>query len=406
MEDYHYDIIVVGAGASGVFAAIIAKEHFPNLKICILEKTTKALSKVKISGGGRCNVTHNPNYISELSAVYPRGYKELPSVLNQFNFNHIIDWLSQNNIKLHTEADGRMFPTTNSSQTIIDCFLNKCFELDIPIIYQSNISKINVNNAFFELRMANGLSFFTKKLILSIGGCVTSNHINLLTQIGIKLKPTIPSLFSFNVPISPLKGLEGIAFNCKINLEGSKLSSLGPTLITHWGVSGPAVLKLSAHAAIYLFEKKYEYTAIFNFIPELSRDEFKSLLLHYKKQNVIIGHLKVLNLPARLMHKLISIANVNPNKKFPEITNIEIEKLIDVFMNFRLSCKGKTTYKEEFVSSGGVDRKTIDFKTMQSKQVPNLYFTGEMIDIDGITGGFNFQNAWSTAFIAGKNINF
>ncbi len=400
------DLIIVGAGASGIFAALAAKEKYPEKKILILEKTTKALSKVKISGGGRCNVTHDWRRVDHLTNFYPRGHKELRNVFSAFSAEDTILWFQNRNVKLKIEDDGRMFPITNSSQTIVDCLLNECDKLEIKIVYSTEIDLIEIHDGKFFIRTKCSKQYFCNKLILAVGGLNTTKGIQLIRSLNLESIETVPSLFSFNIPNSPLAGLEGLSLeNCEIQISESKFSVTGPIIITHWGISGPAVLKLSSFAAEQLFHQNYNFKILINFFPEYNEIQFFEFIQKTLKNNSKIkfyNH-KIKAIPSRLFQRLFSISKISESKNCADLSKSEIQTLINLFTKFTLSCSGKTTYKDEFVTAGGIDLKKINLKNMEYKTIPGLFVVGEMINVDGITGGFNFQNAWSTGYIAGVN---
>lgn len=401
------DIIIIGAGASGIFAAINAAKNNPNLNITILEKTSKTLSKVKVSGGGRCNVTHACFEPSELIKFYPRGGKELRSVFYNFNPTNTINWFLERNVTLKTESDGRMFPSTDNSQTIIDCFLKEVDKYKVDIQYQSNLTNITPTENGFEL-VVNDNKINCKKLLIASGGINKLEQAKLITNLGHQIIIPAPSLFTFNLPKNSLLSLQGLVSNVEIKILGSKFIEQGPLLVTHWGVSGPAVLKLSSWGARYLQEKNYEFDFMINWLPNIKNDEvLKQELLQHKQNN---GAKKVINqldfdIPKKLKLFLLEKSGISLEQKWAEISKKQLNKLIEVLMRDVYSSKGKTTFKSEFVSCGGIKLNEVNFKTMESKIVSNLYFSGEILDIDALTGGFNFQAAWSTAFIAAENMS-
>ena len=402
-----YDLIIVGAGASGIFAAITAKENCFNCSVLVIEKTSKALGKVKISGGGRCNVTHDPKKSLLLPEIYPRGSKEMRSPFSQFSFQDTVDWFASHGVKLKTESDGRIFPVTDSSQTIIDCFLNLCKNYEIKLQYSEEIINIKQEFNTFTLTSNQNNIYRSKFLILALGGINSTKTQAILNTIQVVYKPAIPSLFSFNIPSSPFEGLEGLSFdNVEICISQTKYKNNGPMIITHWGISGPAVLKLSAFAAIELHELQYEYEVKLNFLPEYSEAEIQKYLADKKQTEAkqLITNTKIHSLPTRLVKRIIELSSIESNQKWADLKKSEMYLLVQHLTQFKLRCSGKTTYKEEFVTAGGVDLKLVNMKTMECKTIPNLYFIGEMINVDGITGGFNFQNAWTTGFTSGVDI--
>lgn len=377
-----------------------------NYKIKILEKTNKILSKVKISGGGRCNVTNHcfDNY--ELIKNYPRGSKELIQVFSKFSVEQTINWFKQQGVILKTEADGRMFPYTNNSQTIIDCFINLAIKYDIEIITQCEVKSITKNqNKFNVITEKNNLE--PDALIVALGGHNKLSAYKLISEMGHTIDEPIPSLFTLNLPDEIIKKeLQGISVkNAQIKIVNSKLSYNGPVLITHWGFSGPAVLKLSAFAAEDFFKSAYKAGIIINWVFPLKSNEIENQLKIIQKElhRSLPYTNPSFNLPKRLWEFLCLASGIDNSKPWAEISNKQLNKLIENLTRSNYKMEGKTTFKEEFVTCGGVNLKEIDFKTMQSKLVPNLFFCGEVLNIDGITGGFNFQNAWSTAWVCAQS---
>lgn len=359
-------VVVVGGGAAGFFAAIAAKKTYPQATVTLHERTNQVLSKVRISGGGRCNVTHACFDPKELVKHYPRGSKELLGPFHRFQPADTIEWFLDKGIELKTEDDGRMFPVTDSSQTIIDCLLKEADRVGVQIQLQSKFSLSELD---------------ADRLILATGSA--KGGWEMAKAFGHTIQPPVPSLFTFNIPDFPLESLAGISLDrVGLMLEGTKLFQEGPLLITHWGFSGPAALKLSAFGARFLAEKNYDVGLCIDWIPQFSKDELIGLLSQDNPR-------KALPLPKRLWN-LLSGRDESP-----------IHKLCEKLKSDRYQVKGKTTNKAEFVTCGGVTLSEIHFKTMESKLRPGLYFCGEILDIDGVTGGFNFQNAWTTGWIAG-----
>ena len=372
-----FDLIILGGGAAGIFAACNAPG-----KVLLIEKTAQLLSKVRISGGGRCNVTHHCFDPKELVKNYPRGHKELLGPLYKFGPQETIDWFAKRGVKLKTEKDGRMFPVTDSSETIINCLLKN---VKAEIRTRTRIQKIIRTVEGFELDQLK-----TKKLLLATGSSHKGHTI--AKEFGHTIIDPVPSLFTFNVPNSPLKELSGISVPTKITLDN--FTQTGPLLITHFGFSGPACLKLSAFAARHLAEKKYCATLKINWLPEFTIDQIKNA--NPKKQLSSINLL-----PKSLWKALIGPLG---EKKIGTLSNKNLEQLKEKLQNDSYQVQGKTTNKEEFVTCGGISLREVNFKTMESKLCPGLYFAGEILDIDGVTGGFNFQNAWTTSFYAGSNL--
>jgi len=398
------DLAILGGGAAGFFSAISAAEKFPHKKIILFEKSQNILSKVKISGGGRCNVTHNCLDNNLLIKNYPRGSKELLSAFYQFSVKDTIDWFKKNGVEIITENDGRMFPASNKSQSIIDCLLKKTEELNIKIITQAKIEVKKVGD-YFELVFTNAdWVYQTKKLIVACGGYPQKDSYNWLNFSGHKIIEPTPSLFTFNVKDKNLSSLMGISVkNARVKILNSKFDFSGPLLITHWGFSGPAVLKLSAFAAIWLKEKNYEYSVEIKWIDEMEVDN----LIDFVAEKNNNGKKKIVNVNTLFSERLwiyfLSKTEINPDSILAEVSNKQLNKLAEIINCDTYIANGKTTFKEEFVTAGGIDLKEINFKTMESKLCKGLFFAGEILNVDGITGGFNFQAAWTTGFISGIN---
>jgi len=371
-----FDLIIVGGGAAGIFAALAAKIAHPKASVLLIEKTAVLLAKVRISGGGRCNVTHACFEPMQLVKNYPRGEKELLGPFHRFQPRDTIEWFEARGVQLKTEKDGRIFPITDRSETIIRCLLSEAKKLGVEIRTTTRIEKIEPG---FLLKLQNGETLHCKRLLLATG----SNHEGYAwaQAFGHTIQKPVPSLFTFNVPTSPLKEQSGISVDpVKLQFTGSSLSQTGPLLITHFGFSGPAALKLSAWAARFLFEKEYRANLIINWLPDYSQEE-------------IIQQLKTSPTPFKFAKNLWKML---ASEKSPLALAQKLQA--DIY-----AVDGKTTHKEEFVTCGGVTLKEVDFKTMQSKLCPGLFFAGEILDIDGVTGGFNFQSAWTTGFIAGSS---
>lgn len=401
-------IIIIGGGAAGYFCAINIAMLNPNLAITILEKTSKTLGKVKISGGGRCNVTHSCFDIDTLAKNYPRGAHFLKKCFYTFNTQHTVEWFAKQGVKLHTEADGRMFPTTNSSQTIIDTLSNLVHQYNIAIITSCTVNKITLHNDAYTLTTNTNHTYTANKLCIATGGYPKIEQYQWLQQLQtnqLLIEQPVPSLFTFNLSNSKeLLALMGVsAPNCIVKINGTKLSQQGIVLITHWGLSGPAILKLSAFAAQHIHSTNYNYSISINWVGTYTET---ALSLHWNSltshTNQTVGNHNPLQLPTRLWHYLLQQATITLTSKWQNISKETQNKLIKLLTNQQLAVQGKTTYKEEFVTCGGIQLHQINHTTLQHKQLPNLYFAGEILNIDGITGGFNFQNAWTTGYIAAK----
>jgi predicted Rossmann fold flavoprotein len=403
-----FDLIVVGGGAAGFFGAIIAAEKKREFYILILEKTPKLLSKVKVSGGGRCNVTHHCFEPSALAKHYPRGSKELKSLFRKFQAKDMVTWLESKNVKLKAEADGRMFPMTDSSQTIIDCFLREAERNKIEIRLNSEVTDIQSTKSGFKISVGmNGQHVTAKKVLIASGGYNNLKSYEWIARASLDIVAPIPSLFTFNDSEKKFTDLMGVAVsNAEVKIAGTKFSEQGPVLVTHWGLSGPAVIKLSARAAEYLHEKKYAFTALVNWTGRATEEEIRKHFLSAKenhgKQRVISN--PMFAIPQRLWQRLCELSEIPESKIWGELPQRSMNRLMENLIRCPFHIKGKTTFKEEFVTCGGVDLKSIDLETMESKQVKGLYFAGEVLNIDGETGGFNFQSAWTTAWVAAQAI--
>ncbi len=403
-----YDLIVVGGGAAGFFAAIEAASRRNGIKILILEKSTKLLSKVKISGGGRCNITHRCFDPTPLARHYPRGQKELKQLFRVFQVSHTVEWFGQRGVELVTEEDGRMFPVTDNSQTIINCFLNEAEKFKIEILPSMEVSRVRKTDNFFSVDCRNGNNFLSTKVLIAMGGHPQATAYTWIKSMGHNIIPPIPSLFTFNDPSKEFVDLMGVAVqNAEVKIAGTKFSSDGPVLITHWGLSGPCVIRLSAWAAEYLHEVNYHFKALVNWTGDQTEESFRALM---KKKNRLEGKRQILshplfNIPQRLWEKLCEKALVGEKMVWAEAPAKVVNRLMEFLIRFPFDIKGKTTFKEEFVTCGGVDLHEIDLTCMESKVVPGLYFAGEVLNIDGETGGFNFQSAWTTAYVAARALS-
>ncbi len=398
------DILVVGAGAAGCFAAIRAAESFKGAKITVLERGIKPLAKVKISGGGRCNVTNVISEPGELSKHYPRGERFLKKAFYQFSSNDMKNWLEERKVPLKLYPDGCYFPLSNDSQTIIDCFLREMKKSGIDLLLNQRVESIRkLDSGRFEVKTPE-MTFSAKSVILTTGGQPKISGFELLKEFDLKIVSPVPSLFTFNMPNESIKELMGIVQeNAQAKIVGEKWSTGGPLLITHWGMSGPAVLKCSAFGARILEQKGYKSNISVNWTGEESQETVRELIQQFVKSNKLVTNSPLYEIKTRLWNYLIEKAGIPVHFKCSELTAKHQNKLLEVLMNDLYSMEGKTTFKEEFVTAGGIDLNEINVQTMESKKVPGLFFAGEVMDIDGVTGGFNFQAAWTTAAIAGKN---
>jgi hypothetical protein len=417
-----YDVIIVGGGAAGFFAAINIAEQNSTLKVAILERGKEGLQKVKISGGGRCNVTHAEFIPSELVRNYPRGEKELLGPFHQFMTGDTIEWFEKRGVELKIEDDGRMFPVSNSSQTIIDCFLNEAEKHKVNILYNHSVKNIDVSpralssskyilsedtlqsksrGLNFEIETNQG-DFSCKKLLIATGS--NPKIWNVLEELGHTISQPVPSLFTFDIKDERIKDIPGVvAQHVEVSVVDSNLYSEGPLLITHVGMSAPAILKLSAFGAIELANRNYNFDIGINFIRQSfddCLDQLKELKQELAKKTVYKS--TQFDLPKRLWHKLVLASDMTNETRWADVNKSQLEQLAAQLTKAIFTVTGKSTFKEEFVTAGGINLKEVNFKTFESKLHKNLYFAGEILNIDAITGGFNFQNAWTGAYIAAK----
>lgn len=398
-------VAVIGGGAAGFFSAINVKANYLDAQVVLFEKSKKTLAKVKISGGGRCNVTNGSTSIKELSSAYPRGSKKMKSLLKIFSTPHIQEWFTSRNVELYTQDDNRVFPVSNNSQSIIDCFMSEINSLGIVLKIGTAVNEIAPTKEKIKLKLSDNTLEEFDKVIVATGGSPKRRGFEWLENLGHKIVEPVPSLFTFNMPNEKIIELMGVALKTvSVKIQGSKLKSEGPLMITHWGMSGPAILKISAFGARELFEKDYQFKAQINWVSIQNQETIYKELEKISKENSKkpLQKIKPFNLPGRLWNHLVEKAGLNLDKAWGELGNKSFNRLATFLSNDVYEVSGKTTFKEEFVTCGGVNLDDINFQTMESRVVPNLYFCGEVIDIDGITGGYNFQAAWSTAFVAAK----
>ena len=400
-------VAIIGGGAAGFFSAIAAKGNHPNAEVVIFEKSKKLLSKVKVSGGGRCNVTNGCTSIKQLSEAYPRGGKALKKAFRIFSTQHTMEWFESRGVPLTVQDDGCVFPVSQDSQSIIDCFMKEVRTLGIKVETLKGVKTITPINDQLQLEFLKEQHQTTifDKVIIATGGSPKRSGLEWLEQLNHKIEDPVPSLFTFNMPAESVRELMGIVVeNTLVSIQGTKLKSGGPLLITHWGMSGPAILKLSAFGARILSEMGYEFKVQVNWVNVLNNEvvleALKNIIKEHPKKQ--LSSFRPYLLPERLWFYLLEKCTLPATKKWEELGKKGLNKLVSTLTNDTYSVKGKTTFKEEFVTCGGISLESIDFKTMQSKVCKNIYFVGELLDIDGITGGYNFQAAWTTAFIAGK----
>lgn len=396
-------IVIIGGGAAGFFGAVNIARMLPDAKVTILEKSSKLLSKVRVSGGGRCNVTHACFDDGILIKNYPRGEKQLRSAFSRFSVKDTIDWYSKRGVDLKTEDDGRMFPTTDNSASIVECLMKEAEKLKVNIKMNCGVSEIVKFEDGFNLLLENSGKIYADKILIATGGNAKETAYDWLKKLGHSIERPVPSLFTFNIPSDPIKELMGVSVEqARIKIAGTKLETQGPLLITHWGMSGPAVLRLSSVGARTLNDMNYEFNFFVNWLPDLTQEKLNLELNDLRKELSVktIITSKPFELPKRLWEYLAIKTGISKEQRWADLSNKQLNKLITVLLFDEYKVKGKTTFKEEFVTCGGINLKEVEFKTMESKIVPGLFFAGEVLDIDGITGGFNFQSAWSTSYIA------
>ncbi len=399
-------IVIVGGGAAGFFAALACAESRSGAEILIFEKSPQFLSKVKISGGGRCNVTHAEFDAREFSKRFPRGERALIAPFKQFQASDTVAWFESRGVKLKAESDGRMFPTTDSSQTVIDCLLNAARKVGIKLKTNCGVERaIKKSSGGFELELSNGEKLTCDKFLLAIGGCRTPALGQLAVSLGHTLETPVPSLFTFHIETPWLRQLAGISVeNVEAFVPETKLRERGALLLTHWGLSGPAILRLSAWGARELHANNYQFKLQINWLPQLIGEKLAAEFQARRKSQPakFISNFPVAPLPSRLWEQLVIASSIARDARWADLSNAAQHKLINQLLRSEFSVTGKSLNKDEFVTCGGVKLNEVNFKTMESKICPGLFFAGEVLDIDGITGGFNFQAAWTTGWIAGR----
>ena len=400
-------ILVVGGGAAGFFCAVNVARMNPDVEVSIIEKSTKLLSKVRISGGGRCNVTHACFSITDMLKRYPRGANFLKKSFRHFFTTDTIEWFKVRNVALHEEADGRMFPVSNSSQTIIECLVQEANKYGVQILMNSEVKKIQKNEDGFDLHLGDDRILQADFVCIACGGYPKSSMFEWLHSTGHHFEDPVPSLFTFNMPGNAITKLMGVTVpNVQVKVIGSKLIEQGPLLITHWGMSGPAILKLSAWGAKEFSAAGYKFSIVVNWIPAFNENSLREFIQQYRFN---AAAQKMLNrnpfqLPQRLWEFLLEQSGIMLEIRWADLPAKEQNKLIKNLCSQEFAVSGKTTFKEEFVTAGGIVLNEVDPNTMMSRINPKLFFAGEILDVDGVTGGFNFQHAWTSGFIAAKNI--
>ena len=398
-----YDVLIVGGGAAGFFTAINVAEKNPEFSIAILERGKEVLTKVSVSGGGRCNVTHACFVPNDLVKFYPRGEKELRGPFHQFCSGDTIEWFSNHGVELKIEDDGRMFPVSDSSQTIIDCFLTVAKKHKIEILTGQSVQSLYQAEDTWKVE-TNHQTFRCKNLVMTTGS--NPKIWELLENLGHTIVPPVPSLFTFNIKDPRIKDLMGVSAFATVKVQNSKLSASGPLLITHWGMSGPGILRLSAWGARELFAKNYQFVLEVNWLNDATLEETESHLKELKLEHAkkVVSKKSPFEFPNRLWESLVLASEISLETKWADLTKKQFQHLALQLTNGKFQVNGKSTFKEEFVTAGGIDLKEINFKTMESKVLPKVYFAGEIVNIDAITGGFNFQNAWTSGFMVSESI--
>ena len=395
-------IAVIGGGAAGFMAAITAKEMKPSAHVTIFEKTSKVLAKVKVSGGGRCNVTHATFSIAQLVKNYPRGRKSLKKMFNHFSSRDTVNWFNSRGVGLKTEADNRMFPESNKSETIVNLLMQSAGNLNINISYSSKMIGINPLKDRVELVLNSQVLIFDR-VIIAIGGIAKKQGFDWLRDLNYVISEPVPSLFTFNIPNNSISELMGLSvLDATVSIKGSKLKQHGPVLITHWGMSGPAIIKLSAWAARDLESLDYNFILQVNWISS-NEEDLRSAFSLFACSKKLIYNYNPLDIPKRLWYFILNKLGISSDQIWDNLSKKNINRLINALINDEFEVRGKTTFKEEFVTCGGVNLSNININTMESKLHKGVFFAGELLDIDGVTGGFNFQAAWTTGYLAGKN---
>ena len=400
-----HDVLIVGGGAAGFFTAINLAEKNPDFKIAILERGKEVLTKVRVSGGGRCNVTHACFVPNDLVKFYPRGEKELRGPFHQFCSGDTIEWFEKHGVELKIEEDGRMFPVTDSSQTIIDCFLSVAKQFKVEVLTGQSVQSLYQAEDSWKVE-TNQHTYRCKSLVMTTGS--NPKIWEMLENLGHTIIPPVPSLFTFNIKDARIKELMGLSALASVKVQNSKLASSGPLLITHWGMSGPGILRLSAWGARELYDKNYQFVLEVNWLYEMTLEEIEIQLKELKLSQAkkAVSKKSPFDFPNRLWESLVLAAGISTEIKWADLTKTQLQNLTNQLGAGKFQVNGKSTFKEEFVTAGGIDLKEVNFKTMESKLFPNLYFAGEIINVDAITGGFNFQNAWTSGFIVSESIKF
>jgi len=415
LSDRILKIIVIGGGAAGFFSAITCAQTYPQARVTLLEAGRQLLAKVRISGGGRCNATHACFDPAILVQNYPRGGKALRGAFTRFQPRDTVEWFASHSVTLKTEADGRMFPVTDDSATIVNCLIRAAEDAGVNIRTGDAVVSVNkltledwhggraiTKEPGFEIELKSGERLKCDRLILATGS--NPSGFKWAKHLGHTIESPVPSLFTFNISDRRIEDLAGVSVaNAKVKLPEAKLEQSGPLLITHWGLSGPAVLKLSAWGARFLHDRHYQTSLLINWLPQYNPEVLRQQLLGVKSQlsqRLVVSSCPF-PIPRRLWERLTSAIGIDEPKRWADIPNKTLDRLLQELVQGEYQIAGKGAFKEEFVTCGGVNLKEVDFKTMESRRCPGLYFAGEILDIDGVTGGFNFQSAWTTAWLAG-----
>jgi predicted Rossmann fold flavoprotein len=401
-------LIVIGGGASGIFCAVNAASMSPGLEVTVVEKTHRLLSKVEVSGGGRCNVTHDCADIEEMSLCYPRGRHFIRKAFHQFFTSHTISWFNERGVSIISESDGRMFPSTNTSGTIIRCLLSEGERHGVKFRLRSEVTGINHSDGLFKVLLGDGITLSADFVMIACGGMQKAAAFKWIQDTGHDIISPVPSLFTFNLPSHPITSLMGVSVSsASIRIDGTKFRTEGPVLITHWGLSGPGILRLSALAARALNESSYSFKIFIDWLPTYTRDE---ILSAFKMQRIErashqIFSRSMFGLPLRFWQFLFDTVGLNRDCRWADMPSVKQSAFIELLKNHVFDVQGKTTFKEEFVTAGGVSTREVEPSSMQSRIIDGLYFGGEVIDVDGITGGYNFQHAWTSGWIAARHIS-
>jgi predicted Rossmann fold flavoprotein len=400
-------LIVIGGGAAGFFCAVTAARLNPSLRVSIVEKTGKLLSKVRVSGGGRCNVTHACFDINEMSRSYPRGQNFVKKTFHEFFTTDTIEWFRERGVELKKEQDGRMFPVSDNSETVIRCLLNEADKYGVELLLNRDVRELEKKEGKWVVTFGNGDLMTADFVCVACGGFPKISHFDWLARLGHHIEVPVPSLFTFNIPANKITELMGIAVDARVRIVGTKWVEDGPVLITHWGLSGPAVLRLSARAARELNAMQYRFRVMVNWLKNAGETEVRDMVLSNRDDHgpARVHSRPMSGLPQRLWEFICTISGIGSMVRWAEMTGAMQSMLVKNLVMMEMGVEGKTTYKEEFVTAGGIRLNEIDHRTMESRMVQGLYFAGEIMDVDGITGGFNFQHAWTSGFIAGRAIS-